>query len=199
MLFFIWTMLFAYMLTASNHMLFIVCFLDIVISFFILLLFLITLEVLLFNHFLKLLDLFTVKLYSHLLCNSYQIRWNLVFYVIIHFFFIILIIILDRHFISAIIFILIILFLAFSNNSSNFSCDLIFIKPISLRVIFIIIHLSFISSVLISWFLFSVTRVYLFSSCYGFLDVKRDFIFIIIIFIVAKVLKLLIIIFGVLF
>jgi hypothetical protein len=65
MIFFVAALLVANTLVASTHRL---LFLNVVVFLFIFLLFFITLEVLLLDHFLELLDLFTVQLDSHLLC-----------------------------------------------------------------------------------------------------------------------------------
>ena len=187
------------MLVTSTSWL-LISFFDVIIIIFIFLIFLlfhifllfIILKVLFFNHLLKLLYLLTIEFNSHLLCNSYQIRWNLVFKVIfvLHIF---LIIVLYCHFISAVIFVLIVLILAFSNNSSNFSSNLIFIiEIILLRIILFAINVS--SLILISRF-FPMAWVYLFCSCNCILDVKGNFILFISVLIITEVLKFLVFIF----
>ena len=107
MIFFVTALLVTNALVASTHRL---LFLNVVVFLFIFLLFFITLEVLLLDHFLELLDLFTVQLDSHLLCYCNQIRRDLVFKTF-HLIVIFLVIVLNSHFISTVIFLLVIVFL----------------------------------------------------------------------------------------
>ena len=94
MIFFVTALLVTNTLVASTHRL---LFLNVVVFLFIFLLFFITLEILLLDHFLELLDLFTIQLDSHLLCYCNQIRRDLVFKTF-HLIVIFLVIVLNSHF-----------------------------------------------------------------------------------------------------
>lgn len=128
MIFFVTALLVTNTLVASTHRL---LFLNVVVFLFIFLLFIITLEVLLLDHFLELLDLFTVQLDSHLLCYCNQIRRDLVFKTF-HLIVIFLVIVLNSHFISTVIFLLVVVFLILAavNDVCYFSRYFVFIMVV---------------------------------------------------------------------